>query len=126
MKSFIYLLFIIFFLNGCASTLEKSKCLSYNKTILEGIIEKRPLEHDDNEFYWILVTKSFCTIVSQDETLYESYDNQTEIHLSIYNYEKYRHLLKKQVQVSGELYSKHTRHHRRNVLMLVDSIEVKK
>lgn len=88
---------------------------------MKGVLEERPFPDNDSS-YWILVTKPFCTVISPNEEISEAYQSQTEIHLSLTDFNKYRHLINKAVIVYGTLYSRHTRHHMRNILISVDKI----
>jgi hypothetical protein len=116
------LIISLLFLVSCTSgSFKKNDCYIYGKVTIKGILEKRPYSNK-NSSYWILVTEPFCTKIKPNEELFEAYQSQTEIHLSMTDFDKYKNLLGKNVYVFGDLYSAHTGHHMRNILILVNKI----
>ncbi len=121
MRSIVFIL--ILHISSCSHFQEKDKeCYHYKKVNITGTLEVRPYPNEESS-YWIIVTKPFCTITEKNEGLYKAYNSQTEIHLSLGKFNRYRHLINKRVSVSGDLYSRHTRHHMRNILISVDEIK---
>lgn len=131
------ILLTLFLFTGCASHHEKKvpepqktasakkECLKYDQPVrIKGKIKELPYPNHKGSTYWILITEPFCTQIPIDEELYGAYDHETEIHLAMNDkYDLYRSFINKEGVAVGELFSAHTGHHRRNIIMRVDKIE---
>jgi hypothetical protein len=119
--NYLILVFLIIFSSCSNISRVNKKCYPYDKVEIVGKIEVR-INKDSGGKYWILSTEPFCTFIEKDEQLYEAFSNETEIHLVIDDYKDNQQYINQKVVVYGELYSKHTGHHHRNVLLIVDKI----
>jgi hypothetical protein len=143
LKETISFLFCLISLIGCTSP---KSSVGYEPEIvrLTGVIERRVFpgppnyedvsKGDEAEVYWILkfhdlCGQSFPIIVQGDDSAKDGLNvteqnvHEFQLVLSSEQYEKYKHLLNRQVQVTGTLLHQHTGHHHLPVLVKVEKME---
>lgn len=142
----IFVLLISLLLTSCSTNLikpqlpkEEEKCLSYEpqKVQLKGFLYKKSFpgppnyqdikNGDEEEIYWLIKpTTPFC--VNANEAVWGSkLSNQSEVQLvfisNINFYKSKRHLLNKNVVITGTLFPQISGHHKTEVLITVETLE---
>lgn len=141
MKCFLFIFISTFLISSCSSkdssqVLAKEKCLSYGpeKIHLKGFLTSKSFpgppnyedvqKGDEEEIYWFVKAAPFCVDAGID---FSKSIAQSEVQLVLDDfdfYKKRRELLDKYVVVKGTLFQQMTGHHKTEVLINVESLEL--